>query len=385
MVKMERRKICRNYKQLTSIARVASGAVLAIASLAIAAPDADTRAAVVAISDGTTSDDAARAVRDGVASGFARAAAYAGVKVLDASTASALLSGGDARERAAKLEAATAQAKHGRALQAQLEFEQAARELEGARDAMTASLAGQNDGAVVDVLLDLGQADLDLRRAGPAADSFRQARTFGAPESLPSSYSPRTTAAYRDAIAPLKARSNAGLEVLTSPAGAKISIDGRPAGISPYFASGLVDGAHIIRADLPGAVPATETVTLAGGKTAKVSLSLVAAPLGGTLRAGTPEDELRSAVAIGDALHVDLLLATGVSRGAEGPRVRTLLVDVKRRVLIAAADGAGDPTDKASLEKAGASAGERARDHLRNAAPLPDPAALRFEDVQPAH
>lgn len=359
------------------------GAAVAIASDRASASEAETRAAVVTITDPSTPDDAARAMRDEIATAFARAAAYGGVKVLDAAATSAGLGGADARTRAAKLEAAAAQAKRGRALYAQLEFEQAARELEAARDAMIASLSAQNDGALVDVLLDLGGADLDLRRADAAREAFRQARVAGAPESLSAPYSARTAAAYRDAIVSLKSRTGASLEVITSPAGAKVAIDGRAAGVSPLFASGLVDGPHVIRAELPGSQPAFDSATLTVGRVARLSLTLPAAIPDG-VRAGSPEDELRAVLAAGDALNVDLVLATGIARSSDGPRVRTLLVDVKRRLVVAMASGAGDPTEKSTLEKAGLAAGERARDHLKNAPPLPAPAALRFDEVRSA-
>lgn len=362
---------------------MALGAALAIASDRASASEAETRAAVVTIADPSTPDDAARAMRDEVAAAFARAAAYGGVKVLDATATSAGLGGAEARDRMAKLDAAAAQAKRGRALYAQLEFEQAARELEAARDAMTASLSGQNDGALVDVLLDLGQTDLDLRRADAARDAFRQARIAGAPESLAPPYSTKTATAYRDAIAALKSRTGAAIEISTTPAGAKISIDGRPAGVSPLLANGLLDGTHLVRADLAGTVPASETATLTVGRVTKVSLVLPASLPDG-VRAGAPEDELRAAIAAGEALKVDLVLAIGIARSADGPRVRTLLVDVKRRLVIASASGAGDPTEKATLEKAGIAAGERARDHLKNAPPIPAPAALRFDEVRTA-
>ena len=40
---------------------------------------------------------------------------------------------------------------------------------------------------------------------------------------------------------------------------------------------------------------------------------------------------------------------------------------------------AGDPTDKASLQRIGNGAGERARDWLKNAPPIPTPNPLRLD------
>lgn len=359
---------------------MALGAVGAIAAIAIAAPEAATRAAVVSIVDPATPDAAARAVRDGVGAAFARAAAYGGVKVVDEAAVASTLSGADEKARATKLAAALEQAKRGRALYAQLEFERAAKELEAARDALLPLLAAKSAGALVDVLLDLGQDDLDLHRADAAREAFRQARIYGAPATLPPSYAPKTAAAYRDATASLAPRAGATLAVASDPGGASIAIDGRTVGVAPVLVADLVDGPHVVRAELPGAAPAIAPVTLAHGRTTHVSLALATLPDDAAqgIPLGTPESELSGAIAIGRALDVEFVVATHVTHAADGPHLRTMLVDVKRELLIGAPSTGGDPTLKATLDKAGTTAGDLLRQWQKTAPPTPAPPALQF-------
>lgn len=64
-----------------------------------------------------------------------------------------------------------------------------------------------------------------------------------------------------------------GLEITTDPAGARVSIDGAPRGVSPITATNLKEGPHTITVSGPGE-PINRTVTVTAGATASIVISM---------------------------------------------------------------------------------------------------------------
>ena len=74
--------------------------------------------------------------------------------------------------------------------------------------------------------------------------------------------------------APAPARAPAELEILTTPAGATVSVDGLNRGSSPVCLKNVPPDVHLVAASLPGYVEARKTVALAEGQKATVTLRL---------------------------------------------------------------------------------------------------------------
>lgn len=64
-----------------------------------------------------------------------------------------------------------------------------------------------------------------------------------------------------------------GLEITTDPAGARVSIDGAPRGVSPITATSLKPGPHTVTVSGPGE-PVTRTVTVNAGAVASIIISM---------------------------------------------------------------------------------------------------------------
>jgi hypothetical protein len=81
------------------------------------------------------------------------------------------------------------------------------------------------------------------------------------------------------------------LSVVTDPPGARVSVDGRPQGISPVTVADLPDGQHRITVTTDGG-SLQRTVTVVAGSTASVVFSLpkISGPVGGWLSVDAPFD-----------------------------------------------------------------------------------------------
>lgn len=82
-------------------------------------------------------------------------------------------------------------------------------------------------------------------------------------------------AASRRAAAPAAASTAPGTMVIaTRPAGARVFLDGRPAGTTPVTIPNVSPGAHQLRLELPGHRPWTTAVDVTSNQTRRVSASL---------------------------------------------------------------------------------------------------------------
>jgi tetratricopeptide (TPR) repeat protein len=68
------------------------------------------------------------------------------------------------------------------------------------------------------------------------------------------------------------------LTVRCDPAGAAVSVDGKPAGVTPITAAALPAGDHTVRVSAPGYVPREMAVTIGAGATSDVECALELVP-----------------------------------------------------------------------------------------------------------
>lgn len=67
----------------------------------------------------------------------------------------------------------------------------------------------------------------------------------------------------------------ARLQIVSTPTGAAVSLDGRDLGVTPASAIGLHEGAHRIAISMPGHRPVEQVISLADGTTARLEASLL--------------------------------------------------------------------------------------------------------------
>lgn len=337
------------FLQLRYIAAMALSAAMGPATARATAPEASPRIAVIALRDASVPVDVTNGARDKVA------ATIPGT--LGAADLARAYSQADEIARRDALAKAAARAAKGRSLYQSLDFDKAIPELEAARDAMIGALASQEDGALVDVLLDLGSVRADFNQGGPAREAFRQARSYGAPAELPATRPQKIRELYREATAGMRA--DCGLDVSSTP-GTKVFVDGRPLGVAPVMVRGLVEGPHLVRVSLAGWRPAIVAVRSEAGAIAPLRLAPGSAtaddPAKGIDAANkSPDDLFRSGAVLGSALGVDDLVLTGFVRPSPGapPTLRTIVIDVPRAVSLGMTDFTGaDAATKAATDAA---------------------------------
>lgn len=370
IVKIRHVEFCSNYMQLRLIAGMALGAIASMAAIAIAAPDAAARSrdsagavVVLPLKDAAHTDAQARAARDAFADGLARG----GLPVVKSDAVGSRL--GAARDKAAsaKLAEALARLARARELYAAAKFEQAITEFEAAKAGMIEGLPAQTDGALVELLIDLGVARADLGQVEEARVAFRDARLRGGPDALSAdTFSPRVVAAYRDAVASLSGKLHNTLAIATRPAGAKVFVDGRLAGTSPLLVPGTASGVHVLRAELAGRDPALREVTVEGTTDVELAIPERVPSPGQVFEASASMDALfRDALALGEATGADLVLLVGPSGAGD---TAVVVVDVRRAESETARFDGADP-------RAAAAAGQRHAGRLmkRLEAPVESP------------
>ena len=89
---------------------------------------------------------------------------------------------------------------------------------------------------------------------------------------------PRAPAAAAPSAAKASAAEPTTVEVLSRPAGARVYIDGRPVGTTPFTSAPLAPGPHLVHLELAGHRPWSSPVTLEGGKRTRVTASLELVP-----------------------------------------------------------------------------------------------------------
>lgn len=121
--------------------------------------------------------------------------------------------------------------------------------------------------------LRLGTYQVTVAREGYQERSMRVSLTDGRRDASVAVTLPR--AASRRAAAPAAASTAPGTMVIaTRPAGARVFLDGRPAGTTPVTIPNVSPGAHQLRLELPGHRPWTTAVDVTSNQTRRVSASL---------------------------------------------------------------------------------------------------------------
>ncbi len=350
-------------RQLSTFIAIALGAAAAGSAGAAGTADDRPTLALVGWRSGDPARDAWRG-RSAFAAGLSRAP-NAPFQIEGAPGRAAAEREALARGRAA--------AERGRKAYGKLDFERSVRELRAARDAFRTGLASQTDGACIDVLLELGVASIDIGDAPSAEAAFREARWMGGPESLDGRrHPPKTVAAYRDAVAALASAPRASLSVRSHPPGAALFLDGHPVGDAPQLLDGLFVGRHVLRAEHGRGRSASAIVDLAAGTTGVVTLrtapELPAEPI--AIDAGATVDErFASLLDLGVAWDVDLIVAAGPVRFGADDRLATMVVDVRRGVLV---ENAAAPLhDGAAAERLGSELALRLARYRAGAPPIP--------------
>jgi serine/threonine-protein kinase len=91
----------------------------------------------------------------------------------------------------------------------------------------------------------------------------------------PAAAAPRAPAAAAPApVPPAPVVTVASIDVETRPPGARVILDGRPAGTAPIQLVDIAPGPHTVRLDLDGYRPWTTTVTVKPGERTRVTASL---------------------------------------------------------------------------------------------------------------
>ena len=331
---------------------MALGAVARPLPAIAAAPEADARIAVLAMRDAAQSDEQARAVRETVARGLVRP----GLVVLDG-LAVARLASDPWKDARASLAEGAAHAATARALYAAAKFEKAVESFEAARAPLVASLPAQTDGALVELLIDLGVTHTDLGKPELAAAAFQEARLRSGPEALsPKIFPPNVVALYAKTADALGPRLSPVVSVSTNPEGAKVWIDGRLAGTSPLLLKNQPEGVHWIRAELPGRPAAVVATTIAAGKPLDVVLPVPPALPAGIgdrgLDAATGVDAVfTAAMSAGETLGADFVVLAGFTRTRDGAVLQTTMVDVRGGTTVDVAPYAIAPGDAAALNR----------------------------------
>ena len=108
-----------------------------------------------------------------------------------------------------------------------------------------------------------------------AADRPASARPAAASERPAATDAPASTSA-SPAATPERAPATASLRVTSDPAGALVTIDGKPVGNTPLVANALAPGTHDIVVEATGYAPERTRATLRAGQQAEVSADLAA-------------------------------------------------------------------------------------------------------------
>jgi len=157
----------------------------------------------------------------------------------------------------------------------------------GARVSVNGRARGDTPVTIDD--LPLGAHELTVSRQGyqPATRrvNLKTSRTVSVTVTLkrrPAEPAPRAQAdAKAQAQAPAAvpdATAKPTLEVASRPSGARVFIDGAPAGTTPLTTTSIAPGPHAVRLELAGHRPWTTSVTLERGRRTRVAGSLELAP-----------------------------------------------------------------------------------------------------------
>jgi hypothetical protein len=152
----------------------------------------------------------------------------------------------------------------------------------GARVSLGGRARGETPVTIED--LPLGAHELTMSREGYQTTTRRVTLTQASPSrrvvvSLSRRAGPpRAPAVAAPPAAKAAAAEPSTVEVLSRPAGARVYIDGRPVGTTPFTSAPLAPGPHLVHLELAGHRPWSSSVTLEGGRRTRVTASLELVP-----------------------------------------------------------------------------------------------------------
>jgi len=162
------------------------------------------------------------------------------------------------------------------------------------------------------------------------------------------------SAEVRLALARPAAASSGAADIASTPAGASVSVDGRPAGVTPLAGLKLKPGRHRLELSLQGHETWAGTVEVAAGETGRVDVRLVAVPV--TPAPPTPEPVDAQRVYENVAGKVDTLAKKLSGSSPSYPSDRTRRLKREERVSVVVrfvVTGTGEVEDVSVVESAG--------------------------------
>lgn len=121
-----------------------------------------------------------------------------------------------------------------------------------------------------------GRQELDVRLAGTPTSTTGSARPGQAPGPARSRTAPRPPV--REDSTAASGRYMGTLYVDSRPRGARVFVDGRPAGTTPVQVADVAVGSHVVRLELPGHRTWTSSARVVAGQTVRVTGSLEQIP-----------------------------------------------------------------------------------------------------------
>jgi hypothetical protein len=158
---------------------------------------------------------------------------------------------------------------------AQKQFPQALERFRGALGLYEEAIASVNRvDAITDTLLWLGAASQAQQYDDDARDFFKRAAAIDPAVEAPEGFPADAKALLDETREKEKKKKGGELQVVTTPPGAVVRVDGVEKGKSPITVKDLARGEHYVQASLPDAGLAGQKVRVKGGRAEKVDLKL---------------------------------------------------------------------------------------------------------------